>query len=492
MLNLFNLIAESDINFGFGTDSGRPALFLFGVPIYLYGLIIVTGMCVAIIVAGLLLKRRGIDPYDVTIYALAVIPLGVLGARLYVYIFPWEGQAANWSTFLNFRGGGLGIYGGVIMGFLAALVTAKIKKQDFGLVIDCLLTGVIIAQSIGRWGNFANQEAFGNLVTDPNLQFFPYAVFIDARNAWYQATFFYESVATFVGFIICLLLFRSKHYKRGWISAFYGIYYGIVRLFVEGLRTDSLYLWIGTTQTDIKISQLVSVFTIILGLWTLSRIYRQQLHALYRRLFKSEYAEVSNSRFVLAGVVVAAAGVAVTMFVLGGASKFIIGVACLALSIYACVGIFALNDRLKLYIDGQRCAISPDTALPAPAKNAVSTVYAIILCAVLLILAVLFAVLGVLDSIPNDIVLSVIFIILFFAVASNVITNKTYFDLKKSNLKAVSITITSPVTGEQKGVALSPWLLTIFPFKTYRDFGVAGITPYVEVKPEKKRSKDEA
>jgi len=90
-----------------------------------------------------------------------------------------------------------------------------------------------------------------------------------------------------VGFLICVLvLTRSKHYKLGWCSAFYGIYYGIVRLVIEGMRTDSLYLYIGTLETDIKISQLVSVLTITFGLWTLSRIYRKQLYAWYAKLFQ--------------------------------------------------------------------------------------------------------------------------------------------------------------------------------------------------------------
>ena len=284
-------------NFGYGTDYGRPAVFLFGLPIYVYALCIVTGMCLAILIAALYFKKRGYDPYDITLYALVLIPLGVMGARAYVYIFPWEGQQANWSTYFNFRSGGLGIYGGVIVGYAAAYVMSKIKKHDFKIVTDSIMPGVLIAQSIGRWGNFANQEAYGNLITRAYdelahassgmfARFNGYAVWIGSLGSnpsggWYQATFFYESVCTFAGFLICvLLLTRSKHYKLGWCTAFYGIYYGIVRLVIEGLRTDSLFLWIGTRQTDIKISQLVSVFTIVLGLWTLSKIYRKQLHNL--------------------------------------------------------------------------------------------------------------------------------------------------------------------------------------------------------------------
>ena len=98
-------------------------------------------------------------------YAIAIIPLGVLGARAYVYIFPWAGSVPDWSTYFNFRSGGLGIYGGVIVGYVVAYLLSKCKKQDFRIIVDCILPGVLLAQSIGRWGNFANQEAFGNLIT---------------------------------------------------------------------------------------------------------------------------------------------------------------------------------------------------------------------------------------------------------------------------------------------------------------------------------------
>ena len=173
-----------------------------------------------------------------------------------------------------------------------------------------------MAQSLGRWGNFSNQEAYGNLITAdynalPNFfewinggtrhGFNGYAVWIDGAHAgsagagWYQATFFYESVCTFLGFLICVLvLTRSKRYKLGWCAAFYGIYYGIVRLVIEGFRTDSLYLFVGHIETDIKISQLVSVFAIIFGVLTLTKIYRKEIHALYKNCLKTIWTKFPN------------------------------------------------------------------------------------------------------------------------------------------------------------------------------------------------------
>ena len=167
------------------TSGGRPALVIFGFPIYFYAIIIVSGMALAIFLSSLMFKKRGIDPYEITDYALVVLPFGILGARLYVYLFPWAGRVMDWSTFFDFRSGGLGIYGAIILGYLAGWVLCKIKKQDWWLVADCALGNVMLAQAIGRWGNFVNGEAYGQLITNPSLQFFPIAVQVGEN--WYQA-----------------------------------------------------------------------------------------------------------------------------------------------------------------------------------------------------------------------------------------------------------------------------------------------------------------
>ena len=211
-----------------------------------------------------------------------------------------------------------------------------------------------MSQAIGRWGNFVNNEAYGNLVTNPSLQWFPYAVQIGSQ--WYQATFFYESVCTFIGFLICFfVLFRHKNYKKGWIASFYGIYYGIVRLFVEGLRSDSLFLWIAGSPTNIKISQLVSICTIVLGLWRLSVIYRKNLHQLYSKLFKSEKQEVFCSFYVLLGATVVLFALSVWLIILAfpvtntTAMEFVLATVLTCLTVYCLLGTISLWDRRKLY-----------------------------------------------------------------------------------------------------------------------------------------------
>ncbi len=514
MINLLSEISTSmtlvwgNAYFGVGSQWGRPALCIFGVPIYFYALIIVTGMCLAILVGGIYFKKRGYDPYDITIYALVIIPFGVLGARLYVYIFPWSGQTSNWSTFFNFRSGGLGIYGGVIIGYIAAFICSKIKKQDFRIVADCVMPGLFLAQSIGRWGNFANQEAYGNLITknfgdmvnfwgsNPDHGFNGIAVWITNGNqgsGWYQATFFYESVCTFIGFLVCVcILMRSKHYKLGWCSAFYGIYYGIVRLIIEGMRSDSLYLFIGARETDIKISQLVSVFTIIFGLLLLSRIYRKQLHGLYSKLFHSERQQLSASRWVLLGVSVVTMAFGIVMFALGGESKFIAGFFSVLISIYSALGIWSLCDRLKLY-----CQNCNTRNLPAGGwqtdyeKYFTQTVCYLAICIALLGLAVFSCVKwGVVDGIANGYVLAVAAVLCLAAVVYCLLlpafknlrgTSKTQFDDQYLCQ-----------CGNNKKVKLNSFLLFVFPPKVYKDFGVENLKPWVDPEKEKKAAKRKA
>ncbi|MCM1290246.1 MAG: prolipoprotein diacylglyceryl transferase [Corallococcus sp.] len=497
--------------FGFVWDTAQPYLSIFTLHVNLYAIAIVTGMLVAILVAARYFKKRGYDPYDATVYALVVIPFGVLGARLYVYIFPWSGRTPDWSGFFSdFRNGGLGIYGGVILGYISAFILCKIKKQDFRIITDSLLPGVMIAQSLGRWGNFFNQEAFGRLIsTDFNSMinfwgastdhaFNGYAVWIDAAHArggpagWYEATFFYESVCTLLGFIICVcVLTRSKRYRLGWCTAFYGIYYGIVRLVIEGMRTDSLYLYIGTAETDIKISQLVSVFTIVLGLLLLSQIYRKQLHALYRKMFKTERQELSVSRWVLLGISVVALAVGVTMFVLGGESKFIVGFFATLLAVYSALGIWSLCDRLKLY-----CGTCCERTLPNGGwqsdnkKYFTETVCYCVTCGALLFVA-LFSLIkwGVVDKIPNGYVLAVAAFLCLAAIAVFKLL-PAFKNLHRNPKTDFDATVVCPC-GETRSVKLNGFLLFLFPPKLYRDYSVDNLKPWVDPNPKKRKKKGE-
>lgn len=265
----------------------NPGITIFGFTIYYYAIIIVTGMALAIFLMHYFMKRKALDPDDMYTYVLIMLPVAILSARLYFYLFPYEGQTSDWSTFFQFRNGGIAIYGGIIGGFLAILVTSLVKKQNTFDIIDCIIPGLLIAQAIGRWGNFVNQEAYGNLVTDPSLQWFPYAVFIENKGAWYQATFFYESFINLIGFIVLMLLiFKWKGMRRYFATAFYFLWYGMNRLIVESMRSDSLYFEFFGIKTGIKVSQLVSVCLLCLGVILLIVIYRKEIRRGLQKLFR--------------------------------------------------------------------------------------------------------------------------------------------------------------------------------------------------------------
>ena len=554
---MLNLLADTFVfgnkNFGLSVDAHNPYLSIFGFPVYLYAICIVTGMCLAILIGGIYFKKRGYDPYDITIYALVIIPIGVLGARAYVYIFPWEGRTMDWSTyFTGFRDGGLGIYGGVIMGYLAAVAVAKIKKQDFRIVCDAIMPGLFLAQSLGRWGNFFNQEAHGAFITadynalpnffewisgGPRHGFNGYAVWIDAAHAgaqgagWYQATFFYENFCTLLGFILCVaVLTRSKRYKLGWCSAFYGIFYGAVRLVIESMRTDSLYLYVGQTQTDIKISQLVSVFAILFGVITLTKIYRKELHALYKKLFKNDLDEVSKSRWILLSVALVFLAVGVTMLTLsgvtkaqngkGGESYLIAGVVITAVALYAGLGVWSLFDRMKVY-DGQtgERAVEPEFWQTERQKLFTATICYGVIMAILFVFG-LFSLIkwGIIDKISNGTVLFVAalgcivaialvkfvptlkqLLLLCHAERSRSISEQTNVsnDLGEAAPdgqvdETATICHSERSAAESKNlrtnVSLNKFLLFVFPPKTYLDYGVDHLTPYVDEQAEAKKA----
>lgn len=244
-----------------------------GLNIAWYGVIIASGMVLGILLGSLRAKNRGYKPDVMLDFVLLAIPLAVIGARLYYVAFEWKTFVGDFWRIFAINQGGLAIYGGVIGGFLAALILCKAKKFPFLTLIDLAVPSLILGQSMGRWGNFINQEAFGNLITNPKLQFFPYGVYIDALQEWHQATFFYESLWNAI-LLVVVLLIAKKRPKDGTLLAVYFIGYGIGRAIIEGLRTDSLYL-VGS----IRISQVLSAVLVIIGVVMLLKIRSGKLAA---------------------------------------------------------------------------------------------------------------------------------------------------------------------------------------------------------------------
>lgn len=236
---------------------------IFGRQINFYGIISATSYLVGILMTCALAKKRGLKTDDIVTLACYVIPLAIIGARLGYVLFKLEHYTNFWDIFKIWEGG-LMFYGGMIGGAIAVMIYCIVHKKNFLAIIDIIAPSMILAQAIGRWGNFFNQEAFGYEVTDPNLQWFPFAVYIENNHAWHLATFFYESMWNLLTFAVLFFLITRKNSpvlkENGIIAAHYLVFYGIGRIFIEGLRTDSLYLG------SVRISQLLSGLFIALGL----------------------------------------------------------------------------------------------------------------------------------------------------------------------------------------------------------------------------------
>ncbi len=238
---------------------------LFGV-VSIYGLLIALAIGLGVALCAKREQRLGL-PKDVTVdFALWIVPAALIGARLYYVAFQWPMYRDDPLSILYVWRGGLAIYGGVIGGALAALVFARVKRVSFPALADLVAPALILGQAIGRWGNFFNGEAYGYAVTNPALQFFPVAV--QVGEEWHMATFFYESLWDFLGFLL-LWCMRERVTARGNLMLLYLCWYGLGRAVIEGLRTDSL-MW-GPVRVSQALSALLCIVSLILLLARRSR-----------------------------------------------------------------------------------------------------------------------------------------------------------------------------------------------------------------------------
>lgn len=229
-----------------------------GLDIMWYALIITTGFILAFVYACFRAKRNeNIKPDDLLDLMIFIILFGVIGARLY-YVAMSPNEFDGFFDVINIRSGGLAIYGGLIAGILAIIGVCRVKKMNLWKVLDLVAPGVMIAQALGRWGNFMNAEAYGYEVAESSpLYFLRMGILpnIDSVTEmhYYHPTFLYESLWNVLGFVLLNLFYKKKKYN-GQIVLLYGVWYGFGRMWIEGLRTDSLYLG----DTMIRVSQLVA------------------------------------------------------------------------------------------------------------------------------------------------------------------------------------------------------------------------------------------
>ena len=267
---------------GWELELNRVAFSLFGMDFYWYGLLIAVGFLCAITYAMKRAKLVGLNADAMTDVIFGATIIGVIGARLYYVVFNWEYYSADLTRIFDTRSGGLAIYGGIIFGFLSGWLLGKWKKVRFLPLADVAAGGFLIAQSIGRWGNFVNVEAFGSNTSLPWGMGGPAVEsYLRANQTALEAlgvsidptmpvhpTFFYESMWCLLGFILMQWVVKRRKFD-GECLLFYLGWYGAGRIFIEGLRTDSLLI----AGTNIRVSQLVAAVMVLTAVsaWLLIR-----------------------------------------------------------------------------------------------------------------------------------------------------------------------------------------------------------------------------
>ena len=228
--------------------------------IHYYGLIIAFGMALAVLYGWKRSKQFGIKQDHILDGVLIIVPIALICARLYYCLFQWKegGYAENPISILYIWEGGLAIYGGVIGAVVAIAVFCKVKKIKLAALLDLVFLGFLIGQSIGRWGNFFNREAFG-VETNSFLKMGLMNA-VTGKVTYHHPTFLYESLWNAIGFVLLHFLSKRRKYD-GQIALGYCAWYGLGRAIIEGLRTDSLYIG----NTDLRVSQLLAALSCVVA-----------------------------------------------------------------------------------------------------------------------------------------------------------------------------------------------------------------------------------
>ena len=265
-----------------------PGITVFGFKIYAYAIIIVCGMIAAFFVISLLFRRRNMSSdLFLTIFCIT-LPVAIVTTRLF-YCITDGMPVSEWFSISSIREGGLSIIGGILGGTASVAVICYVKKVNFFRVGDCVVVGLLLAQSVGRWGNFANQEVYGGLVTNESLQFFPLAVYIEKLGEYHYAFCVYESLVTLTAAgLLFLNAWKNPNKPNGVNTACYFITYGLVRTIMEPLRDESFILSGGGVPWSLVFSILLLLFGIGL-LFTVLLINKRKEGALFGSVRGEKY-----------------------------------------------------------------------------------------------------------------------------------------------------------------------------------------------------------
>ena len=251
--------------------------------VHMYGLVIAFGLVLAVVYAMRRSSQFGLTEDHVLDGVLWVTPFAIVCARVYYCAFSWELYADDPISVLYIWQGGIAIYGGVLGAVAGVLVYCRVRKISLGATLDLVLLGFLIGQSIGRWGNFFNREAFG-AETESFLRMGLYSP-LTGTTTYHHPTFLYESAWNALGFVVLHFLSKKRQYD-GQIALGYVVWYGLGRTFIEGLRTDSLYV----PGTGIRVSQLLAALSCLAAAAVLAYfVIKPPAKALFaRRVLESE------------------------------------------------------------------------------------------------------------------------------------------------------------------------------------------------------------
>ena len=247
-----------------------PSCFsLFGLNIYYYGVIIALGFILAMVYCSRNSRDFGIRSDDFFDLMLWIIPCCIIGARLYYVLFNLDHYLADPGQIFAIRDGGLAIYGGIIVGVIVIIGVSRHKKIPIPAMLDLAVFGLLIGQILGRWGNFMNREAFG---AETEIFCRMGLTAPDGSTIYVHPTFLYESLWNLAGLIFLIVWTKKGHRKYdGQCTLIYFFWYGLGRAWIEGLRTDSLYIG----STNIRVSQALSLVLVLISLILLIRQSRR-------------------------------------------------------------------------------------------------------------------------------------------------------------------------------------------------------------------------
>lgn len=245
----------------------NPVAFeIFGWPVRWYGLIIGLGIALAYLVIMIQAKHKNMDREKVSDLIFWAIMMGFVGARLYYVVFNLSYYLANPTKIVAIWEGGIAIYGGILGGLLTLVILTRRYQISLWDFLDMAVPGLLIAQILGRWGNFVNQEAYGQATSLSRLQALGLPNWLIQQmkidGTYYQPTFLYESSWNLLGLLVLIgLVFLYKNRRRGDLTYFYLLWYGLGRFYIEGLRSDSLY-W-----GPVRVSQALALIFVVLSIF---------------------------------------------------------------------------------------------------------------------------------------------------------------------------------------------------------------------------------